>query len=314
MVDGMWVDSPNKVKKEFLDHFSNRFCKPGERKATLQMEFPKQIHYDQQRELESERVVDAGMFHGIKLDGSVNLSHMFYADDAVFIGQWSENNISTLVHVLECFHRVSGLKINMSKSKILGVHVDNVKVSRAANKLSCLVLKTPFLYLGSCVGGAMHRLQAWNDIVDRVRRRLSKWKMKMLLIGGRLTLVKSVLASIPIFHMSMFKAPSVPSGILRTFESIRCHFFNGHDVSSKKASWVQWNKVWRFLTQDTSLWAKVIKATLFWEDVWCEGGKLKDRFPRAYALESCKTITVGSKLVQPNFTYSFRKTPRGVAE
>nr|GFA32857.1 RNA-directed DNA polymerase, eukaryota [Tanacetum cinerariifolium] len=134
MVDGMWVDSPNKVKKEFLDHFSNQFCKPGERKATLQMEFPKQIHFDQQRELESEvtndeikkvvwecgtnkasgpngftfgffrhfwylvereLVVDAGMFHGIKLDGSVNLSHMFYADDAVFLGQWSENNIST---------------------------------------------------------------------------------------------------------------------------------------------------------------------------------------------------------------------------
>ncbi|GJR72290.1 RNA-directed DNA polymerase, eukaryota, reverse transcriptase zinc-binding domain protein [Tanacetum coccineum] len=83
--------------------------------------------------------------------------------------------------------------------------------------------------------------------------------------------------------MSMFK---VLSGILRTLESIRCQFFNGHDVSSKKASWVHWNKVlapkdkgglgvsslyalnrglmfiwvWRFLTQDTSLWARVIKA------------------------------------------------------
>nr|GFA62840.1 RNA-directed DNA polymerase, eukaryota, reverse transcriptase zinc-binding domain protein [Tanacetum cinerariifolium] len=241
----------------------------------------------------------------------------------------------------------------MSKSKILGVHVDNVKVSRAANTLGCLVLKTLFLYLGSFVGGAMHRLQAWNDIVDRVRRRLSKWKMKMLSIEGRLTLVKSVLGSIPIFHMSMFK---FPSGILSTLESIRCHFFNGHDVSSKKASWVQWNKVlapkdkgglgvsslyalnrglmfkwvWSFLTQNTSLWARVIKAihggdgnigagtrsesTLFWEDVWCEGGKLKDIFPRAYALESCKTITVMSKLVQPNLTYSFRRTPRGGAE
>nr|GFB96832.1 RNA-directed DNA polymerase, eukaryota [Tanacetum cinerariifolium] len=83
--------------------------------------------------------------------------------------------------------------------------------------------------------------------------------------------------------MSMFK---VPSGILSTLESIRCHLFNGHDVSSKKASWVQWNKVldpkdkgclgvssiyalnrglmfkwvWSFLTQNTSLWARVIKA------------------------------------------------------
>ncbi|GJS86565.1 RNA-directed DNA polymerase, eukaryota [Tanacetum coccineum] len=33
-----------------------------------------------------QRVVDAGMFHGIDVGGLVNLSHMFYADDAVFIG------------------------------------------------------------------------------------------------------------------------------------------------------------------------------------------------------------------------------------
>ncbi|GJZ73831.1 RNA-directed DNA polymerase, eukaryota, reverse transcriptase zinc-binding domain protein [Tanacetum coccineum] len=32
-----------------------------------------------------QRVVDAGMFHGIDVGGLVNLSHMFYADDAVFI-------------------------------------------------------------------------------------------------------------------------------------------------------------------------------------------------------------------------------------
>ncbi|GKA77644.1 RNA-directed DNA polymerase, eukaryota [Tanacetum coccineum] len=121
-----------------------------------------------------QRVVDARMFHGIKLGSLVNLSHMFYADDAVFVGEWSGSNITTFVHVLDCFHKVFGLKINMSKSKIMGFYVDSGRVYRAAYKLGCLVLKTPFLYLGSLVGGNMHRLQAWNDIVDRVRRRLSK--------------------------------------------------------------------------------------------------------------------------------------------
>ncbi|GJZ35590.1 hypothetical protein Tco_0581407 [Tanacetum coccineum] len=87
----------------------------------------------------------------------------------------------------------------------------------------------------------------------------------------------------PIFHMSLFK---VPSGILHTLESIRSHFFKGHDMSSKKASWVNWNKViapkekgglgvsslyalnrglmfkwvWRFISQGSSLWARVIKT------------------------------------------------------
>ncbi|GJZ50302.1 RNA-directed DNA polymerase, eukaryota [Tanacetum coccineum] len=35
----------------------------------------------------------------------IQLSHLFYADDAV----WSDSNIKTIGHVLECFHRASGL-------------------------------------------------------------------------------------------------------------------------------------------------------------------------------------------------------------
>nr|GEX70656.1 RNA-directed DNA polymerase, eukaryota, reverse transcriptase zinc-binding domain protein [Tanacetum cinerariifolium] len=310
--------------------------------------------------LSFQRVVDAGMFHGLQLCGLVNLSHMFYADDAVFVGQWSESNINSLVHVLECFNLVSGLKINMRKSKIMGVNVNRDKVNRAAMKLGCLVLKAPFLYLGSMVGGAMSKANAWSEVVDRVKNRLSKWKMKTLSIGGRLTLRKSVLGSMSIFHMSMFK---VPSGVLRSLESLRSHFFNGHDTNSRKASYVKWKTVlaskerggldvsslyalnrgllfkwiWR-RTGKRSCWLNIIhevkallnmgidlkkymriklgdgENTAFWEDNWSEGGKLKYKYPRLYSLELCKSIYVGSKLVQSSLTDSFRRIPIGGAE
>ncbi|GJY38186.1 RNA-directed DNA polymerase, eukaryota [Tanacetum coccineum] len=104
--------------------------------------------------LSFQRVVDAGLFQGINIgEGLVNISHMFYADDAIFVGQWCDRNIST--------HRC------------------------AAKQLGCLTLNVPFSYLGSIVGGCMTRQQAWSDIVDRVKKRLSKWKMQMLSIGGR---------------------------------------------------------------------------------------------------------------------------------
>ncbi|GJT47412.1 RNA-directed DNA polymerase, eukaryota, reverse transcriptase zinc-binding domain protein [Tanacetum coccineum] len=246
---------------------------------------------------------------------------MFYADDAVFVGQWNDSNITTLVHVLECFYRVSGLKINMGKSKIMGVHVDNAKVSRAAVKLGCLILKAHFSYLGSIVGGDMNKLQTWNDIVDRVKRRLSKWKMTTLSIRGRLTLVKSVLGSIPIFHMAMFK---VLSGVLRTLESIRSHFLMVMIFKVRRFHrGLMFKWAWRFLNHDTSLWARVIKAIHgvdgnigmgTGEDSWNEGGKLKDRFPRLYTLETCKWVTVGRKIAQPSLMHSFRRPPRGGAE
>nr|GEU41412.1 RNA-directed DNA polymerase, eukaryota, reverse transcriptase zinc-binding domain protein [Tanacetum cinerariifolium] len=99
-----------------------------------------------------------GLKQGIKLSSSLSISHMFYADDAVFVGQWCDGNITTLVHVLECFNQASGLRINMSKSKIMGVLVDSDKVKCATSKLGCLILKTPFSYLGSKVGGSMSRV------------------------------------------------------------------------------------------------------------------------------------------------------------
>ncbi|GJR69769.1 RNA-directed DNA polymerase, eukaryota, reverse transcriptase zinc-binding domain protein [Tanacetum coccineum] len=107
--------------------------------------------------------------------------------------------------------------------------------------------------------------------------------MRALSIDGRLTLLKSVLGSIPIFYMSIYR---VPASVLKKLEAIRCNFFNGHEEGSRKASWTKWNNVladkcngglgvsslfalnrglmmkwmWRFYSYDTSLWSNVIKA------------------------------------------------------
>nr|GEY04183.1 RNA-directed DNA polymerase, eukaryota [Tanacetum cinerariifolium] len=230
-----------------------------------------------------QRVVDAGLFTGIKINNSIHLSHMFFADDAVFVGRWSDANIDILVNVLDYFNRASGLKINMCKSKIIGIHVEDAKVKQAASKIGCLTLHTPFNYLGLKVGEVMSRVDAWKEVINKVKSRLSKWKMKSLSIGGRLTLIKFVLGSLPIYYMSIYR---VPNGVIQELETIRSHFFNGCDTSSKKASWVRWSTVltaknkggpgvasmfalnrglmlkwiWRFFTQKNSLWATVIKA------------------------------------------------------
>nr|GEZ37473.1 RNA-directed DNA polymerase, eukaryota [Tanacetum cinerariifolium] len=86
----------------------------------------------------------------------------------------------------------------------------------------------------------MSRIQAWKEVVEKVKARLSRWKMKTLSIGGRLTLLKLVLGCLPIFHMSIFK---VPSKVLHELESLRGHLFNGHEAGSNKASWVKWDSV-----------------------------------------------------------------------
>nr|GEX79120.1 RNA-directed DNA polymerase, eukaryota [Tanacetum cinerariifolium] len=224
--------------------------------------------------LSFQRVVDAGLFQGLQLGGSVNLSHMFFADDAVFVGQWSEGNINSLVNILECFNMASGLKINMRKSKIMGVHMTRDKVDKAATKLGFLVLKAPFLYLGSMVGGEMSRLNHGVRKASWV-----KWKM--------------VLASKDKGGLGVSSLYALNRGLL--------------------SKWL-----WRFYSKDSSLWAKVIMA-IHGSDGKVEasmkaGGKFKCRFPRMYALESCKSITVERKLAHSSLIESFRRSPRGGAE
>nr|GFA24596.1 RNA-directed DNA polymerase, eukaryota, reverse transcriptase zinc-binding domain protein [Tanacetum cinerariifolium] len=77
----------------------------------------------------------------------------------------------------------------------------------------------------------MSRIKSWDEVIDKMVNRLSKWKMKTFSIGGRLTLLKAVFGSMPIYHMSIFKVPIL---VLQRMESIRCHFFNGNDLDSKR--------------------------------------------------------------------------------
>lgn len=121
-----------------------------------------------------EDVLDAGFFRGAMV-GSLQLSHLFYANDALFLGEWSRYNIVGVVRLLHCFFCVPGLKINLHKSNLFGVGVDYMDVSNLAYITRCEpgdIL--PLLYLGLLVGANMARLKSWDSIIDKFNKRLSR--------------------------------------------------------------------------------------------------------------------------------------------
>nr|GEY40753.1 hypothetical protein [Tanacetum cinerariifolium] len=63
----------------------------------------------------------SSLYKGIHIDESLTLAHLFYADDAVFVGKWDKSNLITIVNVLKCFLLASVLKINLHKSKLMGI-------------------------------------------------------------------------------------------------------------------------------------------------------------------------------------------------
>ncbi|GKB96588.1 reverse transcriptase domain, reverse transcriptase zinc-binding domain protein [Tanacetum coccineum] len=68
--------------------------------------------------------VENGIFRGIKVGvNNVTVSHLQYADDTIFFGEWNKENVKSLMCILRCFEEVSGLRVNYNKSKLYGIGV-----------------------------------------------------------------------------------------------------------------------------------------------------------------------------------------------
>nr|GEW39438.1 RNA-directed DNA polymerase, eukaryota, reverse transcriptase zinc-binding domain protein [Tanacetum cinerariifolium] len=128
------------------------------------------------------------------------------------------------------------------------------------------------VFIRVMVGGNSSTIKAWDDTIGKLKARLSNWKLKTLSIGGRLTLLKSVLGSTPINHMSLYK---VPKSVLHLMKFICRNFFNGIQGDERKITWVKWSKEINVLKSqgvDLISHCKIRVGngmrTQFWNDTW----------------------------------------------
>nr|GEY74757.1 RNA-directed DNA polymerase, eukaryota [Tanacetum cinerariifolium] len=173
-------------------------------------------------------------------------------------------------------------------------------------RIGCEVMQTPFKYLGVMVGDQMSRYSAWSNTIQKVHGRLSRWKVKTLSIGGRLTLFKSVLGAVPIYNMSLYKAPKC---VLHELERLRNNFFKGGDFYDSKITWAAWAKV---LSSKKNGGDGLNTRFLF--DTWIFDLPLNVWFPRLFALELDNDISVAAKWSAPSFDASFRRHVRDGVE
>jgi hypothetical protein len=182
---------------------------------------------------------------------------------------------------LKWFELISGLKVNFFKSKLFGVNVEDDFMVSAASFLNCVVGRLPFIYLGLPVGANPRRLSTWNPVLEVIQNRLASWKNKYVSLGGRVVLLNSVLAAIPIFYLSLFK---IPVGVWKKIVRLQRRFLWGGAAGSSKINWVSWLDVcrpkkegglgvkdlrimnislltkwrWRLLSKGQSIWKNVL--------------------------------------------------------
>lgn len=86
------------------------------------------------------------------------------------------------------------------------------------------VLFPSFQIFGNFLGDSPRKANMWKHVVDNLGKRLAVWRGKLLSVGGRVVLINYVLNAVPIFTLSLYKAPLV---IIKEIVKIQSNFLWG---------------------------------------------------------------------------------------
>ncbi|CAJ2670830.1 unnamed protein product [Trifolium pratense] len=186
------------------------------------------------------KAVDSNRFHGYKVSNDIKFHTLQFADDTIIVGEGNWDNLWTIKTVLRSFEMVSGLKVNFFKSKLYGINLDDSFLNAASSFLHCGVETIPFRFLGIPVGANPRRRATWNPIIQSMEKRLCGWNGRLLSIGGRVTLINSVLSSLPLYFFSFFKAPTC---VIKEMVRIQRNFLWGGALDCRKVCWVSWDRI-----------------------------------------------------------------------
>lgn len=170
--------------------------------------------------------------------------------------------------MLKLFDVISGLKVNFYKSYVYGINVENEELEEMARLLECRVGNLPIPYLGLRVGGRVGGVEVWKGVVDNVKMRLRKWEGTTASMGGRITLIKSVLAALPLYNLSFLKLPRT---IEKHLISLFSQFLWGGKEGERKVAWVGWDKICKPVEEgglgirDLGLFNKALRAKWVWK-------------------------------------------------
>ncbi|RVW15499.1 putative inactive ATP-dependent zinc metalloprotease FTSHI 1, chloroplastic [Vitis vinifera] len=225
------------------------------------------------------RAISGGFLSRWKARGrggeGILISHLLFADDTLVFCEESQDQLTYLSWLLMWFEACSGLKVNLEKSELIPV--------------------------GEVV---------WDSVEERFRKRLAMWKRQYISKGGRLTLIRSTLSSLPVYFMSLFL---LPRKVRMRLEKIQRDFLWGGGALDQRPHLVRWNlvclerKKGGLGVRNLALMNKALlersgwgmysslafrvsngRRVRFWKDKWCGDEPLYESFPSLFSISGLK--------------------------
>ena len=211
------------------------------------------------------------------------ITHLAFADDVLIFANGSSSSLKAIMQVLQAYQRCSGQLINVQKSCYL-VHPSMPPARRRViERITGFAWQSfPIRYLGFPLYSGRCKSSYFGEVCQSILGRILSWKSRLLSFGGKIVLIKHVLASMPMHLMS---AAVIPAKVFKIIESSCSNFLWRSSTDDSKFHWIRWShlcypveeggvgfrrlrdvyqafscKLWWNFRTGSSLWASFMKA------------------------------------------------------
>nr|XP_027077000.1 uncharacterized protein LOC113700749 [Coffea arabica] len=171
------------------------------------------------------------------------VSYLAFADDMIIFTRCSQDALVSLKDFLQLYQSCSGQKVNIAKSAFYAsAWVTDTQWTLVSTTLGYQCQGFPFKYLGVPLIRGRVTCAAFDALLGKVRQKLYHWSSKMLSMGGKIVLLRSVMCSLPVYLLQVLQPPKA---VLLHFGRVCNAFLWDSSIDSKRTHWAAWDKVCR---------------------------------------------------------------------
>jgi hypothetical protein len=132
-----------------------------------------------------------------------------------------KQDIQNLAFILQRFGKVAGLCTNLLKSSVVPIRCGSIDLDDVLEGIPATRASFPLRYLGLPLSVRCLRRRDFQHLEDKCAGKLLMWNGKFVNMAGGTALVKSVLASQAIYHLTPL---SIPLGTLNFINKVERAF------------------------------------------------------------------------------------------
>ena len=154
-----------------------------------------------------QKILDLATQHGILTPLTLTTAKLrtsLYADDAAIFLNPNRQDLQAMKDILKMFGEVTGLVTNLEKSSIHPIRCESIDLDHVLQPFLGSHGIFPCRYLGLQLHIQPLQKIHVQPLIEKIGQRLPGWKGRLLNRAGRLTLVTSVLSSMPTYHLTIF--------------------------------------------------------------------------------------------------------------